>query len=245
MLSALLLVGVAAVSVWESAPQGRDRWTIAGPYDVCFDDFDSGEVVGRATFSNNTEFEAACRHISPCKDLTRGGLWGIRYWCLAASLGTVWAVAVSFWYPIALFAVLPSLWAFLWIRRRRFRFSLRTVLLLPLAVSAFFALWAMTEWMGIPAVTARVGAVLGRNPLSERVCDDPRGDDDRFDRECHYTGNGCSPFPFIVAVDCGVRSLMPGSDAHFWGQGRRAYYLWLFGWTLHLKHWDRGRWTVV
>lgn len=183
---------------------------------------------------------------------------GFHYWQVSYNGSrTYWFVAVSLWYAIALTSALPVLWLGRRLWRRRFRFSLRSLLIFALAVALFFGAWSLTASLGTRDVTKHLDDLLSVDGRSPHVDRDPlRDDHPRGDEEipqCHYVGNAASPFPCVVTVDYGyivyvrLTDLRFGypEDGHFHGESGRACFFWFLGYTHELRHWSRPRRVMI
>ena len=118
--------------------------------------------------------------------------------------GDEWFVAVELWFLMLLCSLLPAAAMFRLLMRRRFRYSIRTLVLLTSVVACFFGVWSLTAHMGTADVirhvdrlhASRGSARVPRNAWSDSYFDDVYFSTLRPD--WHYVGEATSPFPLIV-----------------------------------------------
>jgi hypothetical protein len=142
--------------------------------------------------------------------------------------GTFCAVAVSLWYFTAAFAVLPLLQMVRRLKRRPLQFSVRTLFAATLAIAVVLGVWQASQSAAVRDVLEAADREF-RKYGSELAKCDPL--DQSLESDCHYLGNASSPLPFIVAYDWSWCDRSGGA-------GGRGYFLWFFGLTLPLTHWD-------
>ena len=149
----------------------------------------------------------------------------------------LWVLGVSLWYFGVALAVLPAVQVTRRLRGRRFRFSLRTLFLAMSGIAFLLGAWHATRTVGVRHVFQAFDQAVAAQWGSVRVDYDPI-DEDAPTKNCHYLGNASSPFPLIVALDWSGIAKYPHSDTRYGGARGRSYYLWFFGLTWSLTHWD-------
>lgn len=264
-VSVVLLACLAAGRVWMiGRPEHEYAISVTDKLHVLFD-VGWSPGIGRVIVCNS-DLKLAAHYgdaLNKGRDPRMGTTYkwpGLRHLIVRFAGGsTYWFTAISLWYPIAIFAVLPAAWAMKRLWRSRCRFSLRTLLLGMSAVAFFFGCWSLTSAVGTGDVTEHLARKLAVDELlrepSCRVARDPIATDDHDSNEtipCHYVGNASSPLPFIVTVDWAQVIHVPYGDGSrsepgdsFHGESGRAVFLWLLGLKLEFTHWNRAGTTVI
>lgn len=254
-LSALIFLCTAAACVWFIHGLAH---SFADRFHVLIESADQSQI-GRLVVCNSdlhlaAQYAEFTRKAKTPPDGTSYRWRGFDCWHIKYNDGgrTYWFAAVSFWYPLGVSSILPAIWIAWRLWRRRFRFSLRSLLFAMLAVAMFFGLWSLTDSVGSKDVTDHLAEVLSRDGKSLRIDHDPLFDDDE-DRFCHYVDNASSPFPLIVTADYGCMDyvyyshgrVVYSEDGHVVGESGRACFLWLLGFKVELTHWNRPKRRMI
>lgn len=247
-LSALILLSTAAVRIWFI----HGYWhSFTDRFHVLLESADQSQI-GRLVVCNSdlhlaVRYAEFTRESKTPPDGTSYRWRGFDCWHVNYNDGgrTYWFAAASFWYLLGVSSLLPAVWIALRLWRRRFRFSLRSLLSAMLAIALFFGLWSLTGCVGSKDVTDHMAKILSRGGKSLRIDHDPLRDDDE-ERFCHYVGNASSPFPLIVTADYGCMDyvyysdgrVIYSEDGHVVGESGRACFLWLLGFKVELRQWS-------
>jgi len=240
----LLLGAMIVVCTWRSGYWSRTSYVLGETFCLRIA-YSDGAINGDLQFCNDLVLAKYARRILSGESSGKAEVAGVLYGYSRAVDGRLlWVVNVSLWYLGAALAVLPVLQVMRWLRSRRFQFSLRTLLLVVAGIGFLLGAWQITGTVGVRHVfeaVDREGLARGSVRVDYDPLDgpDPTNDPDPT-RDCHYLGNASSPFPFIVAFDYSGVAKYPHSHTRYGGTSGRGHYLWFFGLTWPLTHWDRA-----
>ena len=256
LVSALLLCSVIAACVWFLGRGGNDL-SITDRLHVHFHSDEQSRIATAIVCNSYREIAWQYAKVLKSGRKPSGGTtyqWhGFRHWRVSYDgTRTFWVTAFSLWYAMALSSILPIIWIGRRLWARRFRFSMRTLLVFMVVVSLSCGAWSLTASIGAQDVTECLADLLSVEGRSPRVYRDPMANIDRASgdpRQCHYVGNAASPCPLIVTVDYGYivhHRVSDGrlgypEDESYHGQSGRACFFWFLGYKHELEHWSMPR----